>query len=136
MTAPDITLQSLIEAALRVRENAYAPYSGYGVGAALITPDGQTFTGCNVENASYPAGICGERAALVSAVSDGVQTFDTIVIATQNGGSPCGICRQMLFEFAPELRVVCVDAGGTIVIDSPLHELLPHGFGPHSLPRE
>ncbi|MEM6284585.1 MAG: cytidine deaminase [Chloroflexota bacterium] len=137
MTANDTPLQTLIRAALAARKNAYVPYSGYAVGAALrVTASGRVFTGCNVENASYPAAICGERAALVSAISEGVRNFDTIVVATQNGGSPCGICRQMMYEFAPQLRVVCVDETGTIIIDSPLHDLLPYGFGPNSLPQE
>ena len=136
MTATHNSFQSLIDAALQVRDNAYAPYSNYAVGAALASPDGRVFTGCNVENAAYPASICAERAALVRAVSDGVQAFDTLVVATHNGESPCGVCRQMLFEFAPGLRVVCVDAGGNVTLDMPLHAMLAHGFGPNSLPQE
>jgi len=130
------SLKTLIQTAIKASENAYIPYSHYAVGAVLVAPDGQEFTGCNVENASYPASICAERTALVQAVNAGVQQFETIVIATKNGGSPCGICRQMLFEFSPDLRVVCVDFEGNIHIDQPLNELLPHGFGPSSLPTE
>lgn len=126
-------LKTLIEAALRVRQNAYIPYSGYAVGAALQTPDGQVFVGCNVENASYPAGICAERAALVTAVSAGVQQFEALVVATDNGGAPCGICRQMLYEFAPGLRVILVDADGQVRVETTLDDLLRHGFGPKNL---
>ena len=133
MTHNDNNLQNLIAAALQVRENAYVPYSHYPVGAALHTPDGTVFTGCNIENAAYPAGICAERAALAAAVSAGVREFDVIVVATDNGGSPCGICRQMLYEFAPGLRVVTVNAAGEVRFDLVLSDLLPHGFGPHML---
>lgn len=125
--------KALIDAALQVRQHAYCPYSNYAVGAALLSPDGQIFTGCNVENASYPAGICAERAALVSAVSSGVQSFEMLVVATQNGGFPCGVCRQMLFEFAPNLHVVLVDDQGHVQNETALNDLLSHGFGPHSL---
>jgi cytidine deaminase len=129
----DPTLRALIDAALRARENAYAPYSRYPVGAALRTPDGAVFTGCNVENAAYPATICAERTALVKAVSEGVRTFEALVVVTENGGAPCGICRQMLYEFAPGLRVLIADTDGTVRHDLPLHDLLKHGFGPAQL---
>lgn len=119
--------------AIEASRQAYVPYSEYRVGAVLLAKNGDVFTGCNVENAAYPAAICAERTALVKAISEGQREFDTIVIATRNGGSPCGICRQMLFEFAPDLRVVCVDFQGETTIDMPLHEMLPHGFGPSSL---
>ncbi len=126
-------LESLIAAAITAADNAYIPYSNYPVGAALVAPDGTIFTGCNVENAAYPATICAERTALVKAVSEGVRHFEVLVVATHNGGSPCGVCRQMLYEFAPQLRVVCVNFEGGVSIDSPLNELLLHGFGPTSL---
>ncbi|MEQ8677708.1 MAG: cytidine deaminase [Aggregatilineales bacterium] len=121
-------LQNLIELAFSTAERAYTPYSNYKVGATLRTPDGTVFSGCNVENAAYPACICAERTALVKAVSEGHQQFDVIVVATRNGGSPCGMCRQMLYEFSPTMRVVCVDEQRNIVIDSTLDKLLPHGF--------
>lgn len=127
-------IQELIQKALQARERAYVPYSNYKVGAALLGADGITYLGCNVENASYPACICAERTALVKAVSEGTQAFDTIVVATENGGSPCGVCRQMLFEFAPGLRVITINAGGTIQLDVVLSDLLAHGFGPEHLP--
>ena len=123
-----INIQDLIQHAIHASEKAYAPYSNYPVGAALITPDGQIFTGCNIENATYPAGICAERTALVKAVSEGVHHFSAIAVVTKAGGSPCGICRQMLYEFAPDLRVVIADINGTIHHDRSLRELLPLGF--------
>lgn len=124
----DTQIQQLIEQAITVSQRAYAPYSHYHVGAALLAPDGQIFTGCNVENATYPAGICAERTALVKAVSEGVRDFVAIAVVTRAGGSPCGICRQMLYEFAPHLRVIIADMNGTIHHDLPLKDLLPLGF--------
>lgn len=114
--------------AIEASRKAYAPYSNFRVGALLLASNGQQFTGCNVENASYPASICAERTALVKAVSEGVKNFGLIVIATKNGGSPCGICRQMLYEFSPQMRVVCVNFDGEITIDTSLDQLLSHGF--------
>lgn len=127
-------LTSFIMQATEAAQRAYAPYSGYHVGALLLTKDGQVFTGCNVENASYPATICAERTALVKAVSEGVQAFDMMIVVTENGGSPCGICRQMLGEFAPEMRVICATFAGEITLDMPLHQLIVQHFGPKSLP--
>lgn len=124
-----------IQQAIEASQKAYIPYSQYPVGAALVSTETQEiFIGCNVENASYPAGICAERTALVKAVSEGVQDFQRIVVATKNGGSPCGICRQMLYEFSPTMQVICVNFNGDITIDTTLDQLLPHGFGPSSLP--
>ncbi len=123
-----ITRQDLVQLAISASQKAYAPYSNYPVGAALLTPDGQIFTGCNVENATYPAGICAERTALVKAISEGVRDFSTIAVVTKAGGSPCGICRQMLYEFAPDLRVIIADINGTIHHDISLKDLLPLGF--------
>jgi cytidine deaminase len=126
-------LRALIEAATAAAARAYAPYSGYRVGAALRTTDGPIFIGCNVENASYPAGICAERAALVAAVSQGHQHFDALVVVSANGGTPCGVCRQMLYEFAPQLWIVIADTGGQVRGEWRLAALLPHGFGPSAL---
>lgn len=131
MTLP----QELITQAINAAERAYAPYSNYAVGAALRAADGTVFTGCNIENAAYPATICAERTALVKAVSEGYRRFDVIVVATENAGSPCGVCRQMLYEFAPELRVLCVNFDGDVKHDLTLNELLMLGFGPADLPR-
>ncbi len=127
------TRQRLIAAAQEVRAHAYAPYSGYPVGAALLAEDGTIFTGCNVENSSYGATICAERTAVVKAVSAGVRTFTAIAIVTANAGSPCGICRQVLYEFAPAITVIMADAAGHIRHQGPLRDLLPLGFGPTDL---
>ncbi|MCB9454390.1 MAG: cytidine deaminase [Anaerolineaceae bacterium] len=126
-------IHNLLQAARDASERAYVPYSHYPVGAALLGSNGVIYTGCNVENAAFPATICGERTALVKAVSEGQQEFTAIAVVTQNGGSPCGLCRQMLFEFAPELRVITANMDLDVVIDSRLDGLLQHGFGPKSL---
>ena len=134
MALDDTTRQQLIAAALQARQRAYAPYSKYRVGAALLADDGTIFTGCNVENASYGVTICAERTAVVKGVSEGRQRFSAIVIATANGGSPCGICRQTLFEFGPEMTVILIDETGAVGHEGPLNALLPLGFGPEHLP--
>ncbi len=125
--------RALIAAAQEVRLRAYAPYSNYRVGAALLLPDGRIVTGCNVENATFGATICAERTAVVKAVSEGERHFVAVAVVTANGGSPCGICRQVLYEFAPELTVIMADEGGRIVHEGALYDLLPHGFGPAHL---
>ncbi|HEY4688494.1 MAG TPA: cytidine deaminase [Anaerolineae bacterium] len=125
--------QALIARALAARERAYAPYSRYHVGAALLAESGEVYGGVNVENAVYPAGICAERAALVKAVSEGERKFKAIAVATHNGGSPCGVCRQMLSEFALDLTVVLVDGAGEVVHETTLRDLLPRAFGPSDL---
>jgi cytidine deaminase len=132
-SALEPAIQQLLESAIAASHHAYIPYSRYPVGAALRALDGTVFSGCNVENAAYPASICAERTALVKAVSEGHQQFDLIVVVTRNGGSPCGTCRQMLYEFAPELRVITADLTGQIVSDHSLSQLLLDGFGPSSL---
>lgn len=126
--------QTLIQTAMAMRQRAYVPYSGYAVGAALLTTNGDIIGGCNVENASYGATICAERTALVKAVSEGWREFEAVVVVTENGGSPCGICRQVLYEFAPQLLVIIADAEGAVHDEFLLTELLPNGFGPKSLP--
>lgn len=125
---------TLVQQAIQASERAYAPYSHYHVGAALLATDGTIYTGCNVENAAYPACICGERTALVKAVSEGARSFTAIAVATANGGSPCGLCRQMLFEFSPDLIVIAVDFKGVIYRTQRLRDLLLDGFGPSDLP--
>ena len=131
--ATTIDKTRLVEAARNARKKAYAPYSNYHVGAALLTEEGETFTGCNVENAAYPAAICAERVAITSAVAEGYQSFAAIVIATDNGGSPCGICRQVMNEFAPDMSVILAD-DERIVLETTVSDLLPHGFSPEQLP--
>lgn len=126
--------KALIAAAIEASKLAYAPYSQYPVGAALLTASGKVVQGCNVENASYGGTICAERTAAVKAVSEGERVFEAIAVATPNGGSPCGICRQFLYEFGPEMQVILVDFEGQIYADMPLYEFLPRGFGPQSLP--
>ncbi|MBL8162906.1 MAG: cytidine deaminase [Anaerolineae bacterium] len=128
-------VQHLLALAVEASNNAYIPYSNYPVGAALRALDGTIYSGCNVENASYPVTICAERTALVKAISEGRRAFDLIVVVTKNGGSPCGMCRQMLFEFSPHLRVITADMDGQIHIDAPLDSLLLNGFGPERLAR-
>lgn len=126
-------VQPLIEQARAATANAYIPYSNYPVGAALLTATGKVYQGCNVENASYPVGICAERVALVKAVSEGERDFTALAVVTRNAGSPCGMCRQMLYEFAPSLRVIIADFDGNVVFDDALAKLLPLGFSPNHL---
>ncbi len=123
----------LIALAAEARLKAYAPYSGYPVGAALLTVSGRVYIGCNVENASYGLTICAERTALAKAVSDGEREFEAIAVVTENGGSPCGACRQVLAEFSPQMRVLVADAAGNYRPFA-LAELLPAYFGPSQLP--
>lgn len=129
----DSSTQTLVEAAIAASKHAYIPYSGYAVGAALQAADGTVYGGCNVENAAYSPTICAERTALVKAISEGQRQFDAIAVVTKDGGSPCGTCRQMLYEFAPHLRVIIADFAGKIRFDGPLAELLPLGFTNESL---
>ncbi len=117
-------------------DRAYAPYSSFHVGAALLGNDGSIFEACNVENAASPAGTCAERAALATAVGRGVRGFRTIVIATtaDEPTPPCGMCRQALIEFSPELEIISVTRGGREARWR-LSDLLPHAFSPRSLER-
>jgi cytidine deaminase len=126
----------LVERAAAAMERAYAPYSGFKVGAALLGSDGSITEGCNVENAAYPAGICAERAAVAAAVTRGVRTFAQIVIVTEADvpTPPCGMCRQVLVEFAPQLEVISVTRGGAQAKWS-MSELLPAAFTPTSMGR-
>jgi len=126
-------LRELIEIALAVRGKAYAPYSKYAVGAALRTGSGKIYTGVNVENSSYPLTICAERNAIFHAITEGDSDFEMIVIATENGGSPCGACRQVMAEFALDMNVVMVDKSGKIILQATVDELLPEAFTPKSL---
>lgn len=130
-----MTDQALVELAFTMLDRAYVPYSRFPVGAALLCASGTVFTGCNVENAAYGSTICAERTALVKAVSEGHRD-DFVRLAVVGRGDdycwPCGACRQMLFEFAPDLTVL-VARGDHQFVTLPLRELLPHGFGPSSL---
>jgi cytidine deaminase len=127
--------QELIALATEARRKAYAPYSHYLVGAALLTASGKVYTGANVENASYGLAICAERTAAVKAVSDGERDLVAIAVVTENGGSPCGACRQVLNEFGPDMRVLIADVAGKYQALR-LSELLPAAFGPAQLPKK
>lgn len=126
----DESRRTLIEAARSVRQHAYAPYSNYLVGAALLTNTGSICTGCNVENAAFSPTICAERVALGKALSEGVREFEAVAVVTENGGFPCGLCRQSLYEFSPLMMVIVADADGIIKSEMTLAELLPRGFSP------
>ncbi len=133
--------KALIEAALNVRKNAYTPYSGFKVGAALLGKSGKVYTGCNVESATYSPTNCAERTAIFKAVSEGETAFDAIAVV---GGKesegplgqiapPCGVCRQMLFEFCDnDMPVIMAKTQDDYLVVS-LGELLPYGFGPKNL---
>jgi cytidine deaminase len=123
----------LIQLALEVRERAYAPYSNYRVGAALVTPSGRYFTGANVENAAYPTSMCAERVAIFKAVSEGEREFVALAVVTGNGGTPCGSCRQVMAEFGLDTVVLIADAQGVLRQEASLSELLPGAFGPGDL---
>lgn len=125
-----VSKEELIRLAKEARERAYAPYSKFKVGAALLTEDGKVFTGGNVENASYGLSICAERVAAVKAVSDGHTRFSRLVVVadTEEPCPPCGVCRQMLFEFAPDMPILMVTLRGKEK-ELTLRELLPEPFG-------
>ena len=124
--------EELIRQAKAAREYAYAPYSNYRVGAALLGSSGKVYSGCNVENAAYPECICAERTAVTKAVSEGEQNFVAIAVATDDGGSPCGACRQVLNEFSPSMLVLIVNEGGEVRATTAA-DLLPDHFGPQHL---
>jgi cytidine deaminase len=125
--------EELIQAALHARQWAYSPYSGYAVGAALLTSSGKIYDGVNVENAAYPLTTCAERVAVFKAVSEGERSFEAIAVATANGGSPCGSCRQVLAEFGLDTLVLIVDENGGVVEKLTVGELLPKAFTPADL---
>ena len=129
-----MTDKELVELAAQMQKRSYVPYSHFPVGAALLCKDGTVFTGCNVENAAYGSTICAERTALVKAVSEGHTDFAAIAITGQGADYcwPCGACRQMLYEFNPDLKVIVSRGDGDFRCTA-LSELLPYGFGPHSL---
>lgn len=131
---PAPELDALVPQALEVRKNAYAPYSNFKVGAALLGESGRVYLGCNVENSSYGLCVCAERTAIARAIADGEQSFRGIVIATQSElpSPPCGMCRQTLSEFAQHMPVVLVNDKGAR-IDTSLDELFPMSFTPDYL---
>ena len=123
----------LVKRAIAARQNAYAPYSKYRVGAALLTQSGKVFTGVNVENAAYPTGMCAERVAVFKAVSEGEKDFEAIAVVTANSGSPCGSCRQVLSEFGLDIVVIIANVEGEIAEVISVRDLLPGAFGPEDL---
>jgi cytidine deaminase len=123
----DVDREALIREASAARERAYAPYSGYDVGAALLAESGRVYVGCNVENAVYPLGMCAERAAVFKAVCAGERRFEAIAVVTKNGGAPCGSCRQVLREFGEDTLVLIADADGNCR-ETTVAELLPDSF--------
>ncbi len=138
MLLNDETRDQLKKAALDARSWAYAPYSKYKVGAALMTKSGKIYDGVNIENASYSATVCAERVAVFKAVSEGEREFIAIAVATSNAGPPCGVCRQVLAEFGLQTIVLFVDAKGgilqgEIVREAAVAELLPDAFQPEDL---
>ena len=130
-----MTDRELVEKAVEMQNFSYCPYSNFPVGAALLCEDGTVFTGCNVESAAYGSTICAERTALLKAVSEGHRD-DWVTMAVAGRGEdfcwPCGSCRQMLYEFAPELRILAVRGDGSFE-EAKLSELLPRGFGAANL---
>ncbi|MCK4329029.1 cytidine deaminase [candidate division WOR-3 bacterium] len=120
-------IESIIEKAKKARENAYAPYSGIKIGTAILTKSGKTFTGCNIENASYGLTICAEMVAIANAISEGEREFELLVIASDDFAYPCGACRQVLIEFSGDIKIILVNEKGDI-IDTTIKKLLPHPF--------
>ena len=127
-----VTDEELIALAAQARERAYAPYSRFAVGAALLAKSGRVYTACNVENVSYGLSVCAERAAVFKAVSEGEKEFEAIAVVTETGVTPCGACRQVLREFGEDIRVIVADASGRYRVFD-LRELLPDAVAPENL---
>jgi len=128
-----ITDEELVALAAEARREAYAPYSKYAVGAALLGKSGKVYTGCNVENAVYSETICAERTAVVKAISEGEREFKAIAVVTVNGGTPCGACRQVLAEFGLDTRVL-IATPKRLIREETVSSLLPGAFGAQNLP--
>jgi cytidine deaminase len=128
--------QALIDLANTARQRAYVPYSNYPVGATLRTKTGRLYTGVNVENAAYPQTMCAERVAIFKAVSEGEKEFEVITVVTDNGGSPCGGCRQVMAEFGLDTIVILADGTGKLVKETTVRELLPDAFTPERLGKQ
>jgi cytidine deaminase len=127
------TREKLVQIAGQSRQWSYSPYSNYAVGAAVLTASDKIYDGANIENAVFPVTICAERVALFKAISEGEMEFKAIAVVTRDGGSPCGACRQVMAEFAPDMVVYIADTDGNIHQESTVRELLPHYFGPKNL---
>ncbi len=135
MTLNDDMRHRLVDLAIQARQWAYVPYSKYSVGAALLTASGKIYDGVNIENAAYPTTICAERVAVFKAVSEGEHLFEAIAVATSNGGTPCGSCRQVLAEFGLDTVVLIADTQGKIHHELTVGQLLPGAFTPDNLPQ-
>lgn len=133
MTITKQEKQALIDLANTARQHAYAPYSNYPVGAVVRTRTGRLYTGVNVENAAYPQTMCAERVAIFKAVSEGEKEFEVISVVTDNGGAPCGGCRQVMAEFGLDTIVLLADGNGKLVKETTVSELLPEAFTPDRL---
>ncbi len=125
-------LIDLVRLAAAARQQAYVPYSHFPVGAALLARSGKIYTGCNVENASFGLTVCAERVAIWKAVSEGETEFEALAVVTNIAGSPCGACRQVMVEFAPDMPVVIADLSGIDTMTS-VDNLLPYAFRPEHL---
>jgi cytidine deaminase len=127
----------LIEMAMEAREKAYVPYSGFKVGAAILTREGRVFTGCNIESASYSPTICAERTALAKAVSEGCRDIDTVVVvgSLEKLSYPCGVCRQLIREFGEDIKIIVAKSTEEYKVYT-IRELLPESFGPEDLENE
>lgn len=126
--------EKLVASAIEVRKWAYVPYSHYAVGAAVLTDSGRIYDGINVESAAFPTTMCAERVAIFKAVSEGERKFEAIAVVTENAGSPCGSCRQVMAEFGLDTVVLIADAEGRIKLETTVAELLPEAFTPKDLP--
>jgi cytidine deaminase len=124
----DVQPEELVEQAIKARQCAYAPYSNFQVGSALLTASGKIFTGCNVENASYGLTVCAERVAILKAVSEGETAIRALAAVSEPGASMCGACRQVLSEFGEEIPVYLADVAGKYRTVS-IKDLLPGAFG-------
>lgn len=125
--------ETLIQHAVQARQWAYAPYSEYQVGAAVLTSSGKIYDGGNVENAVYPLTLCAERVAIFKAVSQGERNFEAIAVVTRNGGTPCGSCRQVMAEFGKDTLVLIADLDGKLLHEYTVADLLPDAFGEDDL---
>jgi cytidine deaminase len=126
--------QTLLQTAISVRRWAYVPYSHYPVGAAVLTRSGKIYDGVNIESAAYPTTMCAERVAIFKAVSEGEREFEAIAVVTDNAGSPCGSCRQVMAEFGLDTLVLIADSEGAVRLETTVAELLPGAFTPKDLP--
>lgn len=134
MTLNPETRKNLIDTAIQARSQAYAPYSKYKVGAAVLTRSGRVFTGVNIENAAYPNTVCAERVAIFKAVSEGETDFSAIAVVTSNAGMSCGSCRQVMAEFGLDTLIIFADDQGRVAQELTVRELLPGAFSNKDLP--